>query len=457
MNVISLVHEGLGNSSYLIDLGRGEAAVVDPDRSVERYVAAAAANGLEIRYVLETHLHADFVTGARELQHLGAQLLAPATASLRYPHQPLSHGSRVTLGEARVEAIGSPGHTPEHLSFAVHAPASPPLLFSGGSLIVGGAARTDLINPDLTESLTRSQFRTAREAFTGLPDETILYPTHGAGSFCSAGRGGERNSTLGEERRSNPVLLTRDEEEFVQWFGGSFPAAPSYFFRLRAVNQAGPRLRASIPVPPVLEPTEFASAMVRGAVVDTRPQADFVAGHIPGANSIAFRPAFATWLGWLVPQDVPVHFVLGEEPAEAVLDECLLVGHERFGATLRGGMAAWADAGLAVQRHSLVDADTAKRLLSEGALAIDVREPSETGSHLPGAKLLPLGELTQSNGAIARGLPLVVYCGHGERSATGLSLLARAGFTDLYNLDGGIGAWEAAGLDLARREARAGS
>jgi hydroxyacylglutathione hydrolase len=457
MKVIPFVHEGLGNSSYLVDLGRGEGAVVDPDRSVERYVAAARSNGLEIRHILETHLHADFVTGSRELQWFGAQLLAPAAGSLQYEHQPLSPGATVTLGEAHVEAIGSPGHTPEHLSFAIHGSGMPPMLFSGGSLIVGGAARTDLITPELTDRLTRSQFRTAHEAFARLPDETALYPTHGAGSFCSAGSGGSRVSTLGEERRTNPVLLERDEGQFVEWFTASFPAAPSYFFRLRAMNQAGPRLRASIPEPAMLEPGEFASSMAGGVVVDTRPQADFVADHIPGAISIAFRPAFATWLGWLVPHDVPVYFVLGDEPADAVIAECLLVGHERFGGTLRGGMAAWERATLPLQRHSLVDAATAERLLREGAIAVDVREPSETGLHLPGAKLLPLGQLIQSNRAIPRGQPLVVYCGHGERSATGLSLLARAGFDDLYNLDGGIGAWEAAGLDLARPEARAGS
>ncbi|MEX0784275.1 MAG: rhodanese-like domain-containing protein [Dehalococcoidia bacterium] len=454
MKVIPFVHEGLGNSSYLIDLGGGEGAVVDPDRSVARYIAAARANGLEVSYVLETHLHADFVTGSRELQQLGARLLAPAAGALGYEHQPLSPGAVVTLGEARVEAVGSAGHTPEHLSFVVESPDSLPMLFSGGSLIVGGAARTDLISPELTDGLTRAQFRTAHEAFAKLPDETILYPTHGAGSFCSTGSGGERISTLGEERRTNPVLRPQSEDDFVSWFTASFPAAPSYFFRLRAVNQEGPRPRTSIPAPPVLEPAEFAPTIARGVVVDTRPQADFVAGYIPGAISIAFRPAFATWLGWLIPPEVPVHFVLGDEQAGAVIDECLLVGHERFGGILRGGMTAWERSGLPVQRHSLVDAGAAARLLSEGALAVDVREPSEAGSHLPGAKFLPLGELMQSNGVIPRGGPVVVYCGHGERSATGLSLLARAGFTDLYNLDGGIGAWQAAGLDLARQESR---
>lgn len=241
----------------------------------------------------------------------------------------------------------------------------------------------------------------------------------------------------------------------MEWFTGSFPAAPSYFFRLRTVNRAGPALRASIPVPPALEPAAFAASMGGGVVVDTRPQAEFMAGHIPGAISIAFRPAFATWLGWLVAPGTPLSMVLGEEPLDAVVSEALLVGHEAFGGVLRGGMNAWAEAGLPVERHDLIDAAEAARLLRDGALAVDVREPSETGRHLPGALLAPLGRLEELGRSLPGGQPLVVYCGHGERSATGVSLLARAGFAPLYNLDGGIGAWEAEGLPLAREEARA--
>ncbi len=448
MNVIPFVHEGLGNSSYLLDLGGGEAVAIDPDRSVARYVAAARARGLEITRVLETHLHADFVTGSRELQKMGARVTASAEGELRYAHDPVSPRDTVRAGDTMIEVIGSPGHTPEHVSFVVRREGEPPLLFSGGSLIVGGAARTDLIGPEWTDGLTRSQLRTVRDAFKHLPDETILHPTHGAGSFCSTGIGGERVSTLGKERRSNPLLQPQEEDEFVEWFSGSFPAAPSYFFRLRAVNQQGPRLRASIRVPRMREPAEFAASMAKGVVVDTRPQAEFVAGHIPGAISIAFRPAFATWLGWLIGPRVPLYLVLGEEPLSSVVDECLLVGHERFGGVLRGGMPAWEREGLPVEIHRLVDATEATRLLSDGALAVDVREPSETSSHLPGAVLVPLGRLEELRASLPAGRPLVVYCGHGERSATALSLLARAGAGPLYNLDGGVGAWEAAGEDL---------
>jgi glyoxylase-like metal-dependent hydrolase (beta-lactamase superfamily II) len=451
MHVTPFVHEGLGNSSYLVDIGDGRGLVVDPDRSIGRYMAAADAAGLEITAILETHLHADFVTGSRELQALGARLFAPAAGALGYGHHPLSAGERLSLDVLQVEAIASPGHTPEHLAYAVSGAGAAPLLFSGGSLIVGGAARTDLISPGQTETLTRAQFETVHSAFAALPDETVLYPTHGAGSFCSAGAGGERVSTLGQERRLNAVLLETDENAFVDWFIQSFPAAPTYFFRLRAVNQAGPRLVKDVPRPPALSATEFAAASTMGTVVDTRPQAQFMAGHVPGAVSIAFRPAFATWLGWLVDHRVPLYFVHGDEPLEHVLAEAMLVGHEAFGGYLAGGMAAWESAGIAVERHALPGPAEAEALLASGALAIDVREPTETFEHLPGAMLAPLGNLAALAERLPIGRPLLVYCGHGERSATGLSLLARMGMGPLYNLDGGFDDWSAAGLPVERR------
>src|SRR5581483_5775083 len=204
LNVIAFVHEGLGNSSYLVDIGEGRALLVDPDRTLQRYLDAARARGWRIEAVLETHLHADFVSGAREAAAAtGATLFLPRDARVRLPHEPVDGASRFALDGIAVEAVGSPGHTPEHLSYVLRAAASPPALFSGGSLIVGGAARTDLVSDEMTEALTHAQYRTLRDAFATLPDETALYPTHGAGSFCSAGTGGTRTSTLGAERATN--------------------------------------------------------------------------------------------------------------------------------------------------------------------------------------------------------------------------------------------------------------
>jgi glyoxylase-like metal-dependent hydrolase (beta-lactamase superfamily II) len=448
MNTIQFVNEGLGNSSYLLDLGNDQGVLIDPDRSVERYLVALRDHGLRLTGVLETHLHADFVSGARELAaRTGSAIFLAADAHSKLPVQPLRDGQTLQLNGARVTALGSPGHTPEHLSFAIEAAAGPPLLFSGGSLIVGGAARTDLISAGMTETLTRAQFRTLQSAFTQLPDETLLYPTHGGGSFCSTGSGQQRASTLGQERRENPVLSISDEDDFVSWFPSTFPAAPAYFFRLRAFNQAGPRLRSEIPLPPALAPVDFALRRAGSVIVDTRTKEEYAKGHLPGSLSNPIRDDYAVWLGWLVPEDANLLFVTDSASIDRVVDQSLLVGYERFAGWLAGGTDVWERSGRELQRIDLVDADHARRLLKQGATVLDVRETDEFQSgHIEGALHLPLGNLPAEVARVPRDRPVIVYCGHGERASTGASILEAAGFPDLINLDGGISAWKAQGL-----------
>jgi glyoxylase-like metal-dependent hydrolase (beta-lactamase superfamily II) len=441
--IVPFVHEGLGNSSYLVGLGSGEALVVDPDRNVGRYLDAARAREWQVVAVLETHLHADFVTGSLEVAAAtGTRPWVAAEAGVLFPHRPVRGGESLAVAGAVVDVLASPGHTPEHVSYVVRQRGSPPALFSGGSLIVGGAARTDLISADRVAELTRAQYRTVHQTFRSLPDETQLLPTHGGGSFCSAGVGGERTSTLGDERRSNPVLVERSEAAFARWFPESFPAAPAYFFRMRAINQAGPRLRSAIPPPPLLDPEAFDRVVPSAYIVDTRPQAEFMARHVPGSINIAFRDSFATWLGWLVPADARLLLITGGEPLGRVLDECLLVGYERFTGVLAGGLDAWELAGQPIASAELVGTARAAALIRAGAVALDVRERDEfAAGHIPSAVHIPLGELPARLHELPRDRPVVTYCGHGERSATALSLLAQAGFTHLANLDGGFEAW----------------
>lgn len=455
MKVIPFVHEGLGNSSYLVEFGDGTAALIDPDRTTARYQAAAAAQGWRIVAVLETHLHADFISGVTQLGDEGVSgLYLPEAAAARFPHQALQPGARLRLGTHEVEVIASPGHTPEHVSYVIHGQAGPPALFSGGSLLVGGAARTDLIAPEQTDALTRAQYRTLTQAFAALPDETPLYPTHGGGSFCSTGGGGERTSTLGQERATNPLLAVPDEATFARIFPASFPAAPAYFYRLRPTNQAGPRLRRDIPLPPPLDPAAFNAARQSALVVDVRSKEAYAAGHIPGALSNTFRDAYATWLGWLVPPNTPLLFVTDDVPLAGVLDESLLVGYEHFAGSLTGGMAAWQAAGYPVATTALVDAQGARDAVLAGAIALDVREPGEfAAGHIDGAWHVPLGRIETVLAELPPDRPVVAYCGHGERSATGLSLLERAGVRGpLLNLDNGLGAWQAAGYPVALGE-----
>lgn len=454
MTIIPFVHEGLGNSSYLVGNGDGTALLVDPDRSVGRYLAAAEARGWRITHVFETHLHADFVSGACEVRAAtGAELFVPGAARVEFPHRPVGAGDHVETGAGTMLSIASAGHTPEHTSYLLRADGLPPALFSGGSLMVSGAARTDLIAPDQTDILTRAQFRTITTAFAELPEETLLLPTHGGGSFCSTGSGRERTSTLGKERRTNPLLTITSEDEFARWFPTTFPAAPDYFFRMRPINQKGPRLRSEIPLPPLLEPAEFDRLRPRALVIDTRRQAEFMAAHLPGAMSNTFRDAFATWLGWLVAEDVTLLFVTGEESVERVVDECLLVGYERFAGVLARGVPAWQGAGLPTMSAGLVDADGGRKLLLEGAIALDVRERDEfEAGHLPEAVHIPLGELAGRAVELPRDRPILTYCGHGERSATALSLLERLDFRCLTNLDGGFDGWRDVGFPFAVKE-----
>lgn len=455
MKVIPFVHEGLGNSSYLVELGDGNAVLVDPDRTTARYQAAAEARGWQIVAALETHLHADFVSGVTQLGADGVpNLFLPEAAAARFHHQPLVPGTRLRLGAREVEVIASPGHTPEHVSYAIRGPAGPPALFSGGSLLAGGAARTDLIAPDQTDALTRAQYRTLTRSFAALPDSTRLYPTHGGGSFCSAGGGGDRTSTLGWERSTNPLLAYPDEETFARTFPATFPAAPDYFFRMRAVNQAGPRLRRDIPMPPSLDPAAFDAARGQAFVIDVRSKEDYAKAHIPGALSNPFRDAYAVWLGWLVPAETPLLFVTDGVDLERVVEESLLVGFEHFAGWLTGGMDAWQRAGFPTATAALVDAAVARATVLDGAFVLDVREPDEFATgHIDGARNIPLGKLAMTLAQLPRDRPILTYCGHGERAATALSLIERADFAGpLINLDGGFDAWESAGYAVAVNE-----
>jgi glyoxylase-like metal-dependent hydrolase (beta-lactamase superfamily II)/rhodanese-related sulfurtransferase len=441
VTIIPFVDEGLGNSSYLVDLGEGRGLVVDPTRDVTEYARAAEMQGLRLAYGLETHLHADFVSGSRELARLGATVLAPRAGRIEFPHQRLDDEEEVDLGGLTLRAIGTPGHTPEHLGYLLLDGSRPVALFSGGALIVGSVARTDLISPDQTEPLARQLYRALRYRILALPDELPVYPTHGAGSFCSAPGGGERTTTIGRERTANPLLGAPDEETFVRRLMGGLGTYPDYFLRLREVNRRGPGVYGdSPPVLRDLTPDQLDAAVRDGAeLIDIRPVEAFAAGHIPGALSIALRGSFASWLGWLVAADRPLVFVLdpGQDRAELVR-QALKVGYENLAGELAGGMAAWRAAGRAEARTALVRDPASLR-----APILDVRQAAEyVVGHVPGADLVELGSLPARAADLATETATVM-CGHGERATTAASLLERAGGKPAVFV-GGAGDWSRA-------------
>ena len=449
-----VVDEGLGNSAYLVELGEGRALVVDPARDPTPYLELARWRRLRIAYAAETHLHADFLTGSRELAAAdGAQVLAPQASRLGFPHQGLEDGEEVDLGGLTLRVLATPGHAPEHVSYLLLDAGRPQALFSGGALLVGTVARTDLAGPELTEPLARAAYQSLHQRLLSLPDELAVYPTHGAGSFCSAPVGGERTTTIGAERRHNRLLAAPDEDAFVAQLLAGFGSYPPYFLRLRERNRVGPELlSADWRVLPLL-PTDRVSEHLAGGgvLVDARPIGAFAAGHIPRAISIELRPQFASWLGWLVNDAQPLVFVLDEDQDRGELArQCRTIGYDHLVGELAGGMCAWQAAGLAQAQLPLVQVE---QLDEHFGVVLDVRQASEVANgHLPGAVAIELGTLAgdRQPTELPEG-PIIAMCGHGERAMTAASLLARAGHKDLRVALGGPMDWQrATGQALAR-------
>jgi glyoxylase-like metal-dependent hydrolase (beta-lactamase superfamily II)/rhodanese-related sulfurtransferase len=458
--VIPVVDEGMGNSAYLVNLGDGRGLVVDAARDLRAVRAAADRAGLRIAYAADTHLHADFLSGAVQLAATDdAQVLASEAGAREFPHTGLADGDEVDLGGLRLRALATPGHTREHVSFLLldsgGAGEVPLGVFTGGSLLVGSAARTDLAGADHTQELARAQYASLTRLLT-LPDATAVWPTHGAGSFCSAPPGTDRVTTIGRERTTNP-LLTRtsptdpistdpggivDQDTFVARLLAGLGSYPAYFARLGEANRRGP---APITEPvrlPALDVAAFTAEMAAGAqVIDVRPATAFATGHIPRALSITLRPVFATWLGWLADPDRPILVVrdADQDPAE-VAWQAVKIAYGNLVGELAGGIQAWGAAG---------NPSSAIPLLAAGEVGdrplLDIRQDGEyAAGHIPGAAHLELGHLSDPRaGQRLPAGPLVTMCGHGERAMTAASLLARAGRMDLAVLDGGPDDWSA--------------
>jgi glyoxylase-like metal-dependent hydrolase (beta-lactamase superfamily II)/rhodanese-related sulfurtransferase len=436
--LVPLVDEGLGNSAYLLDLGEGRALAVDPSVDLRTVDRAAARRGLRITFAAETHLHADFLSGARQLAagH-GCRILASAAGGREFPHASLGDGDEVDLGGLTLRALETPGHTPEHLSYLILDGSTELAVFTGGSLIVGAAARTDLTGAGRTEQLARAQYRSLRR-LAELPDATEVWPTHGAGSFCSAPPGPARTTTIGAEKATNSLLAAPDEDTFVATLLASLGSYPAYFDRLAEINRRGPDLITDQPRLVPLDQEQVRRRAAEGAhLLDVRPVADYAAGHIPGAISIPLRAPYATWLGWLLDPGTPVVVVRNpdQDPAD-ILWPALAVGYPLIAGELAGGMPAWTGPVRTTRLVTPAAVDT--------PVVLDVRQASEHATgHLPGASLIELGDLTGAAGTVPAG-PVTVMCGHGERAATAASLLERAGRTEVSVLIGGAADWAAA-------------
>jgi rhodanese-related sulfurtransferase/glyoxylase-like metal-dependent hydrolase (beta-lactamase superfamily II) len=444
--LVTVVDQGLGNSAYLVDLGEGRALTVDPSRDLRAMRTALSMRGLRVAFAADTHLHADFLSGARQLASTdAASVLASAAGGREFDHTGLRDGDEVDLGGLRLRALGTPGHTDEHLSFLLLDGDHPIGVFTGGSLLVGAVARTDLVDPARTEELARAQYRSVQRLLE-LPDEVAVWPTHGEGSFCSAPAGSERTSTIGAERNTSPVMRASDEDSFVAELIDSLGSFPPYFHRLGEANRRGPGLLPRSLEVPARSATEVAAAQAAGAtILDVRPVPSFAVSHPTGALSIPLRPAFASWLGWLAAHDRPI--IVVREPGqdlEEVLWQAAKIGYENIVGELAGGIDAWTAASLPTTTTELTQAraDPEMRVL-------DIRQEAEyRDGHVPGALHVELGGLQAVLDQLPD-VPTVVMCGHGERAMGAASILTTHGLTHVSVLAGGPEDWaEANGQQL---------
>ncbi len=442
----------LSQASYLIgDERTGVGVVVDPRRDVDEYVADAAKYGLRIEHVILTHFHADFVAGHLELQaRTGARIHLGPGARADYEFSPLADGQVFEFGDVRLRILHTPGHTPEGVSILVYDlsadPARPRAVLTGDTLFIGDVGRPDLLASQgvSADTLARMLYRSLHEKLLPLPDSTLVFPGHGAGSACGKNLSADTVSTIGEQRRSNYALQPMSEAEFVRTVGGDQPEAPAYFSRDAELNRAQrPLLEA--PLRAELRPLSVdgvLAAQTDGAeILDTRDPAEFATGHLAGSIGIGLGGRFATWAGTLIPLDRPIVIVAAPGRECEAATRLARVGFERVLGYLGGGIEAARGNALLVPRPSRITVGELTAAAAAGATLIDVRSPAEHAqAAIPGSVNLPLHQLAERVAEVPDG-PLVVYCRTGERSSTAASLLERAGHTEVLDLVGGITAW----------------
>ena len=464
----------LAQASYLIGCAAtGEALVVDPNRDVEEYIRAATAEGMKVTHVTETHIHADFVSGSRELaQRTGAQLLLSneGDADWKYAFAAeagatlLHDGDVFMVGNLKFEVLHTPGHTPEHLSFLVtDTPATdkPMGAITGDFVFVGDVGRPDLLEKaakmaGTMEASARTLYKSLQR-FKQLPDYLQIWPGHGAGSACGKSLGAVPFSTIGYERIANWGFTVADEREFVQMVLAGQPEPPRYFAEMKRINKEGPRVLGGFRRPERLPASRLASLLANGAlVVDTRSAAEFAARHLPGTINIPLNKSFNTWAGWLVPYD-RAFFLLVNDSCSHCVDEAVrdlaMIGLDRVAGYLGAGVLdEWAAGGRELGTVPQISAaELSERRQAGDVAVIDVRGHAEwEAGHVPGVENIPVGHLADHLNQVPRDRPVVVHCQSGARSAIAASVLRAKGFMNILNLTGGFAEWQARGHPVER-------
>jgi len=448
----------LAHASYMIGSG-GEAAVVDPRRDVDDYLRVAAEHGLAVRWVVETHLHADFVSGHRELaERTGAEVVFGKRAGAAFPHRPVGDGDELRLGAVVLRFLETPGHTPESVSILVvdgAASPQPKMVLTGDTLFIGDVGRPDLaggrgVTP---AAMAGMLYDSLHGKLLKLPDDVLVYPAHGAGSLCGRNISRDTWSTIGDQRRSNYALQPMPREAFIKMMTADLPELPPYFAMDVEINRGGAPPLAGHSAPPALSPEAVQAAAAAGAtLLDVRGSAAYGAGHLPGSVNIGLGGSFASWAGTLLPPGRSIVVVAEDEAGvEEAVTRLARVGLDTVTGHLAGGVAAWDRAGLPlrVRPQITVDELAARRRENAGLQVVDVRRQGEyAAGHVPGARHVPLDRLEREASLLDATRPTAAICAGGYRSSAATSLLENHGFTDLVNVVGGSSAWIAAGHEV---------
>lgn len=447
---------GLAQVAYIVaDTDAGVAAVIDPRRDVTVYRDWADAHRVRIVAILETHIHADFVSGAQELAAAtDAPILVSRAGGQGFATDYLDDGDGLPVGGLQITALATPGHTPEHLAYLLFDPArgsDPVALFSGDALFVGEVGRPDLLGADETQQLAAQLYHTVERLKT-LPDALIVYPGHTAGSACGKKIGDAPTTTIGHEKRSNYAFRATTQDAFVTEVLAGMPLSPTYYPVLKRVNKVGATPLADLPRGDALTSADVADHSSAGSlVVDARTPEAFGAGHIPGAVFAGLGPNFTTWMGWLAPYDRDVVLILADDAQyDEARTELRRIGVDRVAGFLAGGMGAWTAAGRAVRvlPQMTVHELARRRTHGDDLAVLDVRGDDEwQGGHIAGATHRFAGEITQgAMPPLSDDQPAAVVCGSGYRASVAASILEGRGYSNLANVIGGMEAWEAAGL-----------
>jgi len=448
----------LAHASYLIG-SEGEAAVVDPQRDIEQYINEAEAEGLKIKYVIETHLHADFVSGHRELAECtGAKIVFGRKANAAFDHTPAKDGDEFKVGKVDLRVLETPGHTPESISILVtdtEVSNQPQKVLTGDTLFIGDVGRPDLVSSKgfTAEQMAGMLYDSLRGKLLELDDSVEVWPAHGKGSLCGRNMSNETSSTIGRQRQFNYALQPMPREEFVKMMTADLPEVPAYFSKDAEINRGGARALRDLPRPAALAPDEVNKLASRGVtILDVRPNTEFGAGHVPGALNIGLGGQFASWAGQLIKFDAPIVIVAEDESkVDEAVTRLARVGIENVTGYLAGGMETWRRAGLSVNTIMQISVDELRKLLnSQNDLqVIDVRQPGEYNTgHAPSAINAPLARVGDLAAEFDPNRQTAVICAGGFRSSAATSILARRGFKNLLNVLGGTGAWINAGYPV---------